>query len=78
MKAKYTLEQLVMMQDALDAMDDTSCLTRADFVEVNKPSAQPLYAAAWDEAKELIKTCGSIGMAATHVAILIDEQGRND
>lgn len=36
-------------------MDDTSCLTRADFVEVNKPSVRHLYATAWDDARQLVR-----------------------
>lgn len=68
---KYSLESIVRIQDALDAMDDTSCITRAEFVNCNKPEARLLYAEAWDEAKAIISSHGTLAKAAAHVEKVI-------
>jgi hypothetical protein len=62
------LDHLIKVQDALDALDDTSCITRADFVDVNKPEVRHLYAAAWDDARRLVRDFRNLRNAAEHVA----------
>jgi|SRR5581483_4050698 len=70
--AKQTLDHLIRIQDALDALDDTSCITRADFVEANKRDVQHLYAAAWEDARKLVREHGSLRSAAQYIAKRID------
>lgn len=70
-----SLDHLVRVQDALDAMDDTSCLTRADFVDVNKPAVRHLYAAAWDDARQLVRDFRNLRNAAQHIEKRIQAVG---
>lgn len=68
-----TLDELIRVEDALDAMKDTPVITGDEYARLNKPEVQSDYLAAWQYAEQLIRQHGTQRKALNEVQRRIND-----